>query len=179
MKIRILSFTSFSRHALIRKVVVPTIMADQKAAMRTIVSVVLLFGSFILLYRSVTDVVRRIVKATESSNDNNKSGYHTNQTKEGGNIASKSVGVRSHRLIALKKNRRPATVMMPVKSKEVLVTSMNSIESIQFSKGIVETLAQLTQQVGIIYSMLLRQSLGVLGVMTPHQVDQELDLLGV
>ena len=69
--------------------------------------------------------------------------------------------------------------MMPVKSKEVLVTSMNSIESIQFSKGIVETLAQLTQQVGIIYSMLLRQSLGVLGVMTPHQVDQELDLLGV
>ena len=74
----------------------PTIMADQKAAIRTTVSVVLLFGSFILLYRGVADIVRRIVKATESSNDNNKRGYHTNQTKEGGNIASKSVGVGCH-----------------------------------------------------------------------------------
>lgn len=127
MKIRILSFTSFSCHALKIKVVMPTMTADQKAAMRTIVSIILFFGNFILFYRSVTNVVRRVEKTTESSNNNNKRGYHANKTKDGGSIACERISVRSHRLIALKKNRRPATVMMPVSKREVLVTSINSV----------------------------------------------------
>ena len=53
------------------------------------------------------------------------------------------------------------------------------IGSLQFGKGIVETLRQLAQQISLVDVMVLRQFPGILRIMTPHEIDQELELLGV
>lgn len=56
---------------------------------------------------------------------------------------------------------------------------LSSIGSVELSEGVVETLCQLAQELDLINAMVLRQFPGILGIVPPHQVDQELQLLRV
>ena len=56
---------------------------------------------------------------------------------------------------------------------------LSSIASVDLGKGIVETLCQLAQELVFVHAMLLCYLASITGIMSPHHIDQELELLGV
>jgi hypothetical protein len=60
-----------------------------------------------------------------------------------------------------------------------LIDYFVSIRSIQLRQGTLQTVPQLALDSNIIHAMVLCCLVTIAGIMSPHQIDQELDLLRV